>query len=152
MTTYTFTQGNLFGKSEICSYIIEFPEGSTFGDRIKIEITRLQGANLFMAMGREFDQQIHTFEFNNDRTTLSDKGEYVNTLMSWYPLKVYVTIISKSTCCAEVNFRSYSIKKGQSIYDLDIAANNYKTQVKSESEELSKNRTFNIVSWTVIGV
>ena len=55
VTTYQFTQGNLFGSSEICSYVIDFPEYATFGDRIRIEFTRLSGASIIMAMGREFN-------------------------------------------------------------------------------------------------
>ena len=103
---FKFTQGNLFGSSEFCNYIIDFPADAANGDKIRIQFERLAGAKVLVGIGKEFGQEMQVFSYDNELTILSDKGQYEEVIFTRFPLKAFISIQSKNDCCAEFSFKA----------------------------------------------
>ena len=67
---YNLEKDNIFGNSEICNYVVEFPDDATYGDRLKLEFRRLSGATVYVGIGKEFDKwkDFYAYQFSNENT------------------------------------------------------------------------------------
>lgn len=136
----------------MCNYIFEFPDDASYGDRLKISITRLAGADVYIGLGKEYDREMFLYNFDNDDSISDDLAEFDGRMACVYPLKMFVSVQSRPTCCAEFYFSITYHEKAKERISIEGFKSAYNEKSAQARLDQASDETFLLVAWLIIGL